>query len=63
MTVIALFALAGLLYVLATLRREWLVSYSGDLGDDDMKTVLTFAAVTVSVFAVAIAALSMVLQT
>ncbi|ORB63378.1 hypothetical protein [Mycolicibacterium tusciae] len=63
MTGIALFALAGLLYVLATLRREWQVSYYGDLRQDDMKTVLTFAAVTVSVFAVAIAALSMVLQT
>ena len=63
MTGVVLFAVAGLLYVLATLRREWQVSYSGDLGQDDMKTVLTFAAVTVSVFAVAIAALSMVLQT
>ena len=60
---VALFALAGLLYVLATLRREWQVSYSGDLRQDDMATVLTYAAVCVSVFAVATAAVSMVLQT
>jgi hypothetical protein len=60
---IALFAVAGLLYVLATLRRERRVSCSGDLHHDDMTTVLTFAAVCVSLCALAHAAVSMVLQT
>jgi len=62
-TGIALFAVAGLLYVLATVHSEWQASCSGDLHHDDMTTVLTFAAVGVSLVAVANAAVSMVLQT
>jgi hypothetical protein len=62
-TGIALFAVAGLLYILATLQREWQESCSGDLHHDDMTKVLIFAAVGVSLVAVANAAVSMVLQT
>jgi hypothetical protein len=59
---IALFAFAGLLYVVATLRRESQASESGDLHHDDVTTMLTLAAVCVSLCAVTTAAVSMVLQ-
>lgn len=55
-------AVAGLLYVLATLRRESRIPDLGDLHDDAMALVLTYTAVCVSIGAVAAAALFMVLQ-